>query len=164
MIEASADFIPMECVQDGVNTVPIGWTYDRIRHGYAPPTEDMVNFVAEAYEDVPPEKRVKLKPHHGLSLYEFKVMVRVKEVEEKTKGGIILPDAHKDKLAYSATEGELVAVSPLAFTYEKWPDGVRLPEVGDTVVFGKYAGTEVEGADGVKYRILDDKEIIAGRV
>lgn len=115
--------------------------------------KDLADFIEEA----------GVKATHGLSLYEFKVMVRVKEVEQKTKGGILLPDQHVDKLAYSATEGTLVAVSPLAFTYETWPEGTRLPQVGDTVIFAKYAGADVEGADGIKYRVLTDKEIIAGR-
>lgn len=100
---------------------------------------------------------------HGLSMYGFNVLVRPKEVEEKTVGGIILPDTHKDKLAYSITEGELIAVSPVAFGYETWPEGTVLPQIGDTVTFSKYVGSEVEGSDGVKYRVMEDKEIIAVR-
>ena len=100
---------------------------------------------------------------HGLKMYGFNVLVRPKEIEEKTAGGVILPDMHKDKLSYSVTEGELIAVSPVAFGYETWPEGTVLPQIGDVVTFSKYVGSEVEGNDGIKYRVMEDKEIIAVR-
>jgi co-chaperonin GroES (HSP10) len=99
---------------------------------------------------------------HGLTMYGFNVLVKPKAVEEKI-GNIFIPDEHKDKLEYSITEGELVALSAVAFTYERWPDGTRLPQVGDHVTFGKFVGAKVKGNDGVEYRVMEDKEILAVR-
>ena len=99
---------------------------------------------------------------HGLSMYGFNVLVKPKGVEDKI-GSVWIPDDHKDKLAYGVTEGELVAVSPVAFTYERWPDGTVLPQIGDRVTFSKYVGAKVEGNDGIEYRVMEDKEILAVR-
>lgn len=114
---------------------------------------DLADFIEEA----------GVEATHGLKMYGFNVLVKPKEVEEKI-GNIYIPDQHKDRLAYSITEGELVALSPAAFGYETWPEGTILPKIGDNVTFGKYVGSEVEGNDGVKYRVMEDKEIIAVRV
>lgn len=95
----------------------------------------------------------------GIRPIEFNVLVRQKEVEAVTKGGIIRPDINKEREQAAAVEGEIVAVSPLAFTYEKWPDGFRLPQPGDTVAFAKYAGMKLRGKDDVEYLLLKDKDI-----
>lgn len=96
----------------------------------------------------------------GIHPTEYKVLIRPKAVEEKTKGGIIMPDATKERDQYAQIEGVLVAVSPLAFTYDdKWPEGYALPKIGDRVLYAKYAGTDVEGSDGVKYRLVNDRDI-----
>lgn len=100
--------------------------------------------------------------HHGLRMFGFNVLVKPKAVEDKI-GSIIIPDDHKDKLAYGVTEGELMALSPVAFTYETWPEGTRLPKVGDRVVFSKFVGAKIEGDDGIEYRVMEDKEILAVR-
>jgi hypothetical protein len=55
--------------------------------------------------------------------------------------------------------GRIVAQSPLAYSYEKWPDPSQKPQVGQVVWFARYAGKEFEGADGKMYRILKDKDI-----
>lgn len=95
----------------------------------------------------------------GIKPTEFKVLLRPKEVEEKTAGGIIIPDEKKERDQYAAQEGLLVAASPLAFTYEdNWPAEAR-PQVGQRVIFAKYAGASVKGKDGVDYRLVADKDI-----
>jgi chaperonin GroES len=77
-----------------------------------------------------------------------RVLVKVKEVENKTEGGIILPDnASKDK----PTEGEVIEVG----------GNPKNIEVGDTVIFGKYAGTEIT-LDGEDYLILETYKDILG--
>lgn len=101
-------------------------------------------------------------PAHGLTMYGFNVLVKPKPVEEKI-GSIYIPDAHKEKLEYGVTEGEIVAMSPVAFSYETWPAGTILPKVGDSVVYGKFVGAKVEGNDKVEYRVIEDKEILAVR-
>ncbi|MGZ3430130.1 MAG: co-chaperone GroES [Polyangia bacterium] len=74
--------------------------------------------------------------------------------EEKTKGGIIIPDAAKEK----PIEGEVIAVGSGKFT----DDGKQRPldvKKGDRVLFGKYSGTEIK-VDGVEHLILREEEIL----
>lgn len=92
---------------------------------------------------------------------EFNVLIKPLEVEQKTKGGIILVDQTKEADKYAQQRGTIAAVSPLAFTYADWPEGTRLPQVGDVVFYGKYAGTMVKDDDGTEYRLVKDKEIAA---
>jgi chaperonin GroES len=77
------------------------------------------------------------------------VLVRRHEVEEQQQGGIIIPDTAKDK----PQEGEILAVGP----GKMMDDGHRQPidvAIGNTVLFGKYAGTEVT---------LDQEELLVMR-
>jgi len=90
---------------------------------------------------------------------EFNVLVRPIEIEEVTAGGIIKPQMAREREQAAAVEGQIVSISPLAFTYEVWPNGARKARAGDTVVFAKYAGMTWKGRDGVEYRILKDKDI-----
>ncbi len=86
-----------------------------------------------------------------------KVVVEVFEEEEKTAGGIFLPDTAKKK----PQEGRVVAVGPGRVLQ----DGSRAPmsvKVGDRVIFSKYGGNEVE-VDGKEYTILDEDQIYAIR-
>lgn len=90
------------------------------------------------------------------------MLVRPKSVEEKTKGGIILPDETKERDQYAQMEGTLIEASPLAFTYH---DGTvetfRTPRPGDRILFAKYAGAVVKGKDGADYRLIKDKDLSA---
>ncbi len=75
--------------------------------------------------------------------------------EEKTKGGIIIPDSAKEK----PVEGEVIAVGNGKFN----DDGKLRPldvKKGDRVLFGKYSGTEIS-VDGVEHLILREDEILA---
>lgn len=92
---------------------------------------------------------------------EFNVLVKPKVVENKTASGLYLPDQTVEADKYAQQKGEIVALSPLAFSYADWPEGTVLPKVGDTVFFGKYAGTMVKDDDGTEYRLVKDKEIAA---
>lgn len=86
-----------------------------------------------------------------------KVVVEVFEEEEKTAGGIFLPDTAKKR----PQEGRVVAVGPGRVLQ----DGSRAPmavKVGDRVIFSKYGGNEVE-VDGKEYVILDEDQIYAIR-
>lgn len=95
----------------------------------------------------------------GLRPKEFNVIVEQDPVEERTKGGLILIDQEKQK--HQTTRGTIVAMSPAAFNYADWPDNDPPPRVGDRVAFVQYGGTFIDGADGNKYRVLKDKDIIA---
>ena len=81
------------------------------------------------------------------------VVKRVAE-EEKTKGGIIIPDSAKEKPA----EGEVVAVG----NGKVLEDGHVRPldvKVGDRILFGKYSGNEIK-IEGVEHLILREEEIL----
>ena len=84
-----------------------------------------------------------------------RVIVKKLEAEEKTAGGIVLPDTAKEK----PQQAEVLAVGPGKFD-EK---GNRQPmelKVGDKVLFAKYSGTEVK-IEGVEYLILAERDIHA---
>lgn len=102
----------------------------------------------------------KVENPSGICPTEYKVLIAPKLTEEKTKGGIILPDATKERDQYAQMEGVIVAASPLAFSYDNWKDASP-PKVGDSVLFAKYAGAVVTGRDGKEYRITNDKDICA---
>lgn len=86
-----------------------------------------------------------------------KVVIELLEDEEKTESGIILPDTAKKR----PQEGKVVAVGSgrLLNNGERAPMSVQ---VGQRVVFSKYAGSEFE-YDGKKYLILDEDQIYAIR-
>jgi len=84
-----------------------------------------------------------------------RVVIKVLTQEERTKGGIVLPDTAKDK----PQDGEVVAVGPGKIL----DNGTKVaPEVkvGDRVVFSKYSGTEIK-IDGDEYLILRESDILA---
>jgi chaperonin GroES len=84
-----------------------------------------------------------------------RIVVRRTEGEEKTKGGIIIPDTAKEK----PIEGKVVAVG----SGRVQKDGKVRPlevKVGDTVLFGKYTGTEVR-LDDVEHVILREDDVLA---
>lgn len=103
-----------------------------------------------------------MKNESGINPTEYKVLIAPVEVDQKTKGGIIIPDETKDRDQFAQMKGMLIAVSPLAFTYDDWngQDAAK-PKPGDSVLFAKYAGAVVDGKDGKKYRIVNDKDIAA---
>jgi len=83
-----------------------------------------------------------------------RVVVKVIEVEEKTEGGIVLPDTAKER----PQQGEVLAVGP----GRRLDDGSLLPlsvKVGDRVLFSKYGGVEVK-VDGEEYLILREDDIL----
>ena len=83
-----------------------------------------------------------------------RVLVRRVEEEEKTKGGIIIPDTAKEK----PQEGEIIAVGPGA----RDEDGKAIPldvKPGDRVLFGKWSGTEVK-IDGEDLIIMKESDIL----
>ncbi|RBP44109.1 co-chaperone GroES [Garciella nitratireducens] len=83
-----------------------------------------------------------------------RVVIKVKEEEEKTKSGIVLPDTAKEK----PQEGTVVAVGSGEIVDGKKVD-LEVKE-GDQVIFSKYAGTEVK-LDGEEYLILRQSDILA---
>lgn len=83
-----------------------------------------------------------------------RVIIEILETEEKTSSGIVLPDKAKEK----PQEGKVVAVGPGRIL----DDGSRVQmdvQVGNRVVFSKYAGTEIK-IDGKEYLILRQDDIL----
>lgn len=95
----------------------------------------------------------------GINPVEFNVLVLVAELEEKSRGGIIIVDDAKDREELGGIEGLLVAKSPMAFRFDEAPRDMRWPEPGDRVTFAKWAGSVVMGDDGKRYRLMKDKDI-----
>ena len=79
-----------------------------------------------------------------------RVLIAPAPAEERTIGGIIIPDTAKEK----PLKGEVVAVG------NGTKDEEMTVKVGDTVLYGKYAGTELE-LDGTKYLIMRQSDILA---
>lgn len=96
----------------------------------------------------------------GVEPMEYNLIVEAFEVEKKTAGGLILPDEHRDQLQFAQTKGRIVALSPLCFGFE---EGAPRAEVGDTVIYAKHSGMYIDGADGKRYKVIKDKDVI-GRV
>ncbi len=91
---------------------------------------------------------MKTRPLHD------RIIVKRVEEEEKTKGGIIIPDSAKEKPA----EGKVTAVGKGRTTEDGKIVAMDL-KVGDRVLFSKYAGTEVK-IDGVEHLIMREEDIL----
>lgn len=108
-----------------------------------------------------------------------RVLVMPDEIEETTEGGIIIPQADRDKHQLAQMAGVLVEVGP-----DAWKDRVTIVErlldgqlkvverrtmgysepfaqVGERVCFAQYNGRNFEGVDGKQYRLLNDEDITA---
>ena len=91
---------------------------------------------------------MKFRPLHD------RVVVRRVESEERTSGGIIIPDTAKEK----PQEGEIIAVGPGA----RDEAGKLIPldvKAGDRILFGKWSGTEVK-LDGQDYLIMKESDVM----
>jgi chaperonin GroES len=94
------------------------------------------------------EENMAFRPLHD------RILVRRVESEEKTKGGIIIPDTAQEK----PSQGEIIAVGPGG----RDESGKLIPidiKAGDRVLFGKWSGTEVK-IDGIEYLIMKESDIM----
>ena len=84
-----------------------------------------------------------------------RIVVRPLDAEERTAGGIVLPDSAKEK----PQRGKVIAVGPgrLLETGERCSVEVA---IGDEVLFGKYGGTDIE-VEGTEVKILRESDILA---
>jgi len=91
---------------------------------------------------------MKFRPLHD------RILVERVESEEKTAGGIILPDTAKEK----PQQGKIISVG----TGKRTEDGKVLPmelKAGDTILFGKYSGTEIK-IEGNEYLIMKEDDVL----
>jgi len=84
-----------------------------------------------------------------------RVVVKPSEAEEKTSGGIILPDTAKEK----PQEGTVIAVGPGKVSENGTKVAMEV-KVGNKILYGKYSGTEVT-IDGVEHLIMRESDILA---
>ena len=94
------------------------------------------------------ENKVRIKPVAGT---QNRVVVEPAPAEEKTKGGIIIPDTAKEK----PQKGKVLAVSEIDEKGNK-----PAVKVGDLVLYGKYSGTEIQ-IEGNEYLIMRESDIFA---
>ncbi|HUH53158.1 MAG TPA: co-chaperone GroES [Microbacteriaceae bacterium] len=86
---------------------------------------------------------------------EDRIVIKLVEAEQTTASGLVIPDSAKEK----PQEGEVVAVGPGRIA----DSGTRIPvdiNVGDTVIYSKYGGTEVKH-DGEEYLVLSARDVLA---
>lgn len=95
------------------------------------------------------EKDMKIKPLAD------RVVIKPSEAEERTAGGIILPDTAKEK----PQEGTVVAAGPGKIS-ESGAKVAMEVKVGNKVLYGKYSGTEIT-MDGVEHLIMRESDILA---
>lgn len=91
---------------------------------------------------------MKFRPLHD------RVLVERVESEERTKGGIILPDSAKEK----PQQGKIIAVG----AGRRTEDGKVIPlelKAGDTILFGKYSGSEIK-IEGIEYLIMKEDDVL----
>jgi co-chaperonin GroES (HSP10) len=100
----------------------------------------------------------QMQNNSGIYPKGHRVLVMPFAVEEKTKSGIIISTAtEKRREEMAQMEGILISIGNTAWADVKEP----FANVGDRVMFAKFAGILKTGKDGVEYRILNDLEIVA---
>ena len=92
--------------------------------------------------------KIKIKP------LDDRVLIKPDEAEAKTASGIFLPEGAKEK----PMTGTVVALGPGKLT-DDGARGAMSVKKGDTVVYGKYGGTEVD-IDGVEHKIISESELL----
>src|SRR5512136_2409675 len=94
-----------------------------------------------------PAKKLKIRP------LDDRVVVEPFEAEERTRGGIVLPDTARER----PQQGKVVATGPGKLLEKTGERGTMSLKVGDVVFYGKYTGTEVE-IEGDKFVILRESD------
>lgn len=94
-------------------------------------------------------KTLKVRP------LDDRVVIEPKEAEERTAGGIVLPDTAKEK----PQRGTVISVGP-GKLLDSGERGTLSVAVGDEVIYGKYSGTEIE-LDGKDVKIVRESDILA---
>ena len=84
-----------------------------------------------------------------------RVVVKLVQAEEKTRGGIVLPDTAKEK----PQEAEVIAIGPGKLLDSGERASIDLKD-GDHILFAKYSGTEVK-LDGEEFLVISEKDILA---
>lgn len=113
-----------------------------------------------------------MKNESGIHPSLDRVLIQPDEIEEKTAGGIIIPDPVGQHHAMAQSIGTFIESGPDAYTHfvEKDSEGRVISirgysrpaaKPGDRVAFAKYGGLQVEGKDGKVYRLMNDEDVTA---
>ncbi len=111
------------------------------------------------YEPLP--KVEETKP--GIDPLEFNCLILPRVIERVRKSGLIVAEGAATREEEAGDEGLLVSISPLAFNELDFPDRSAVPQIGQHVMFARYAGKSFVGADGRVYRLMKDKEVLGAR-
>lgn len=109
----------------------------------------------------------------GIVPTEFKVLVLpdISDLERRAGSipNFVVPEGVASTYAHGTTTGRIIAMSEAAFSYHHWSVAARVPQVGDRIVFARYAGMIVKGRPIVNekghvieergYRLLNDKDV-----
>ena len=87
------------------------------------------------------------------------LLVLPDKVEEKTAGGIYIPETAREKEQQAATVGILIAVGDSAWA--DLDDGKPWANVGDKISYSRYAGVSMKGADDESYVLINDNDVLA---
>jgi len=93
----------------------------------------------------------------GLQPVEYKILVKLDKVADRTEGGIFIPASLMELQQMKQVEAVLIAVGGNAF--EEWSGPT--PIIGDRIYVAKTAGYQIVGMDGEKYQLMNDKDIAA---
>lgn len=102
-----------------------------------------------------------MKNESGIQPVEYKVLVLLDKVEEKTEGkhgaGIYFPEQTREREEWASQRGKLIAIGGNAFEDFKEP----IPKPGNRICTVRYPGDSVTGKDGREYHLISDKEVTA---
>ncbi len=94
----------------------------------------------------------------GIHPVEYKILVQLDEVEQKTTGGVFIPDMVRDQKSEAQERATFIEGGGAAF--EGWvPSDV--PKIGNRVLIARYEGRAFTGKDGRRYRLMHDKDLVA---
>ena len=101
-----------------------------------------------------------MQDFQGITPVEYKVLILPDEVEDKSAGGMYLPDSVRDRQQYAMDRGKILAIGNGFFSDIPGP----VPQIGDKVIYNKYAGSmitiQINGARK-ECRLCNDKDICA---
>jgi co-chaperonin GroES (HSP10) len=93
-------------------------------------------------------------------MLEYNVLIDQDVVEAKLASGLHIPEEVLERKKHQQTNGVIVGMSPMAFTFDDWPDREAKPRIGDRVAFAQHAGAFIKEG-GKEYRVVKDKDIVA---
>lgn len=97
-----------------------------------------------------------MKNESGIHPVGWRILVLPREIEEKTQSGIIInTETNKEREQMANTTGVVIEMGEQCFD----DMGQKWCEVGDKIIFAKYAGLLYLGKDGKKYRVINDKDV-----